>query len=397
MRKAFVVLLCIFLSLNLSISANAVIIKKQIINNHSIDNSVERVEKLRIKAPPIKPIYRRGSIELSKIQEPVFSTCGSLVYEPPWSVYDFEDEEDKWGIADASFEGNADAHQGWTNVIAAGGPGAGEASMTIWISHGLLFQAPVTDTYTVYFDYSVRGWIGGEITGIDACVSSEVALFFRVGPIEKREDILYQQTIPLVYPDYEQFFNEKRKLKITAEMYEGNGYYIEAIAGIKARAVGALLDSGNSYGQLDDKNQDGWGYGAALNSVRIEWPNHAPDKPFNPQPVDGAIDVDVDVELNWDCYDPDNDELKFDIYFGKNNDPPKIKSDYNSTTFYIPESLDYETYYYWRIVAKDGKGGSSSSEIWSFKTRKEKTRSTLVFPFFDKLIKTFNVDIWSEK
>ena len=51
MRKAFVVLLCIFLSLNLSISANAVIIKKQIINNHSIDNSVERVEKLRIKAP----------------------------------------------------------------------------------------------------------------------------------------------------------------------------------------------------------------------------------------------------------------------------------------------------------------------------------------------------------
>lgn len=76
----------------------------------------------------------------------------------------------------------------------------------------------------------------------------------------------------------------------------------------------------------------------------------------------------LDIILEWESStDPDGDEVVYDVYFGTDVDPAVVVSADQSTTSYTP-SLDANTTYYWKIVAKDDKGGTSESAIWSFST-----------------------------
>lgn len=104
-------------------------------------------------------------------------------------------------------------------------------------------------------------------------------------------------------------------------------------------------------------------YGGADTYTYISCP---PNKPSNPSPSDGATNVPIDTDLSWSCSDPDGDALKYDIYFGDTNPPPLVKSDYTSTT-YDPGILEYNTKYYWKIVAKDGYA-ETEGDVWSFTT-----------------------------
>ena len=95
--------------------------------------------------------------------------------------------------------------------------------------------------------------------------------------------------------------------------------------------------------------------------------NHPPNQPSSPSPVDGASNVNINVTLSWTCSDPDGDTLTYDIYFGTSTNPPKVKSD-STTTTYDPGTLEHNTDYYWKIVAKDSHGATTSGPIWHFKT-----------------------------
>jgi nitrous oxidase accessory protein len=93
--------------------------------------------------------------------------------------------------------------------------------------------------------------------------------------------------------------------------------------------------------------------------------------PSDPIPTDGAIGVNTSVELLWQSYDPDpEDLLTFDVYFGTSNPPPKVA---NNITFqtYNPGTLTFDTTYYWRIIAWNPYGGSMVGPIWHFTTRQQ--------------------------
>jgi len=96
--------------------------------------------------------------------------------------------------------------------------------------------------------------------------------------------------------------------------------------------------------------------------------NHPPSTPSNPDPEDGDINVGYDVVLSWNCYDPDGDSLKYDVYFGDTNPPIKVKSN-QTDKIYDPEGPIENTTYFWQIVAWDNYNVSNESSIWSFKTR----------------------------
>ncbi|RLF31942.1 MAG: hypothetical protein DRM98_04745 [Thermoplasmata archaeon] len=109
----------------------------------------------------------------------------------------------------------------------------------------------------------------------------------------------------------------------------------------------------------------------------IEEPNLPPFEPSDPHPADGANDVDVNTVLSWTGGDPNkNDIVTYDVYLGTETPPPKIASIQNQTS-YNPGLLNYETTYYWKIIAKDDKGEETEGSIWMFTTGKENNPPTI--------------------
>lgn len=96
--------------------------------------------------------------------------------------------------------------------------------------------------------------------------------------------------------------------------------------------------------------------------------NSPPIIPYSPVPQDGETDVDVEINLNWKGGDPDGDNVFYDVYFSENNPPQKIVSNQSATSYDL-SILEYDTDYFWKIVAWDEHGLKSEGEIWKFTTK----------------------------
>lgn len=67
--------------------------------------------------------------------------------------------------------------------------------------------------------------------------------------------------------------------------------------------------------------------------------------------------------VNWDCSDPENDPISYDIYFSKKNPPvAKVEDSYIKQTYTI-DSLTDSTDYYIQIVARDFYHAVSNSSV----------------------------------
>jgi hypothetical protein len=95
--------------------------------------------------------------------------------------------------------------------------------------------------------------------------------------------------------------------------------------------------------------------------------NRPPNQPFNPDPYNGETGVDINVDLSWNCSDPNDDPLTYDVHFGTTSPLPKVASNHLENS-YDPGTMMYNTTYYWKIVAWDNYGESNESEIWNFST-----------------------------
>ena len=118
----------------------------------------------------------------------------------------------------------------------------------------------------------------------------------------------------------------------------------------------------------DDHNQftDGPIWDFTTGSV----PNNPPYTPSDPDPENGSNDIDIEIYLSWIGGDPDpGDTVVYDVYLEANDPTPdsKIADDITETTF-EPGILDYETVYFWRIIAQDNHGASIWGPVWKFTT-----------------------------
>ncbi|MFC2142027.1 hypothetical protein ACFLR7_03735, partial [Acidobacteriota bacterium] len=80
------------------------------------------------------------------------------------------------------------------------------------------------------------------------------------------------------------------------------------------------------------------------------------------EPTNIAADVALNTDLDWD------DSVvadSYDVYFGTSSPPPFVTN--VSSSSYDPGYLDYDTTYYWKVVAKNVCGETSGPE-WSFST-----------------------------
>lgn len=93
--------------------------------------------------------------------------------------------------------------------------------------------------------------------------------------------------------------------------------------------------------------------------------NHPPVAPNSPSPGNHSLDAARDSTLTWNCSDPDGTQLMYNVSFGDSYPPDLVASGINAT--YFDPALDYNTTYYWRVVASDGNL-TSDSGIWAFTT-----------------------------
>jgi hypothetical protein len=97
--------------------------------------------------------------------------------------------------------------------------------------------------------------------------------------------------------------------------------------------------------------------------------NQVPDEPTDPSPSSGTVDVLIDTLISWSCSDPNGDDLVYDVYFEAGDpNPDVLVSDDQDSTTYDPGLLEYETTYYWKIIAKDTYNLTTSGMIWNFTT-----------------------------
>ena len=109
-------------------------------------------------------------------------------------------------------------------------------------------------------------------------------------------------------------------------------------------------------------------YSPEIDYWNVSWiGNNPPNPPSDPDPEDGATDIDVNVVLSWTCSDPDGDPLTYDVYFDTVDPPVNIVSSGQSGTSFTPGTLLFETTYYWKIKAYDAYSSTSGS-VWSFTT-----------------------------
>jgi hypothetical protein len=94
----------------------------------------------------------------------------------------------------------------------------------------------------------------------------------------------------------------------------------------------------------------------------------APDAPSGPSPGNGDTGVSVASSLDWERGESQCDDLDatYDVYFGTSSPPPFHHNNGGSKSW-DPGGLASNTLYYWRVVAKDANG-STSSATWSFRT-----------------------------
>jgi hypothetical protein len=99
--------------------------------------------------------------------------------------------------------------------------------------------------------------------------------------------------------------------------------------------------------------------------------NSPPNPPANPVPMTGSTIKSNSVDLSWTCSDPDNDQLTYDVYLSEYNPPTtKIASNLSDHTYNIT-GLESNKKYYWRVVATDEHGASTTGNVWSFTVMKE--------------------------
>ena len=99
--------------------------------------------------------------------------------------------------------------------------------------------------------------------------------------------------------------------------------------------------------------------------------NYAPFPPelLSPRSGGNLTPVNGIVLLSWNCTDVDNDLGSFEVYLDNSNGTTLLKTiPYETLTTEIEVEVESKKDYYWKIIAIDTNGNSSSSGVYGFRT-----------------------------
>ena len=96
--------------------------------------------------------------------------------------------------------------------------------------------------------------------------------------------------------------------------------------------------------------------------------NVEPPVPHDPIPADNAVNQDLRVRLEWSAFDPDGDLTDYKIYLDTLN-PPTYDTTVNTYLYsHSNNRFEFNTTYYWQIIANDRHHPDVVGPIWRFTT-----------------------------
>lgn len=101
-------------------------------------------------------------------------------------------------------------------------------------------------------------------------------------------------------------------------------------------------------------------------------PENEPPLSFNLIEVaDDAMEVDLTPSLSWaSAENPQGTEVTYALFLGEEKNPTTLyRGGIDTNTLEVQEQLKLLTLYYWKVVATDGNGKTSQSNIQKFTTR----------------------------
>ncbi|MEM4257695.1 MAG: LamG-like jellyroll fold domain-containing protein [Candidatus Thermoplasmatota archaeon] len=127
---------------------------------------------------------------------------------------------------------------------------------------------------------------------------------------------------------------------------------------------------------IDDFNNNGFNdlavyedLGGGAYQIKVYQQHNYPTRPEQPTPQHTAQNLPITTDLSWSCTDPDPGEiLLYDLYFGTTPNPELLITGHPTSSYDLP-LLSYDTTYYWRIVAHDSSGLTTSGPLWMFSTK----------------------------
>jgi hypothetical protein len=95
----------------------------------------------------------------------------------------------------------------------------------------------------------------------------------------------------------------------------------------------------------------------------------APNRPFNPDPPDGAHEVRPDATLSW-RYNPSTSDnaTVYDVYYGTGSTLIPAGTNLSDTLFAAPLPWEDNSTYRWKVVAREPGGNTSEGPVWHFTT-----------------------------
>jgi len=118
--------------------------------------------------------------------------------------------------------------------------------------------------------------------------------------------------------------------------------------------------------------------------IWLQVQNQPPDTPVNIEPQNGALNQPVtDLHFAWESVaDPDDsDDVFYHFYLGTSQNEMVLQASPTQNAYTLTGPLEYETQYFWQIVADDGKENqnreSTGGEIWHFTTQRNIPKVTL--------------------
>jgi hypothetical protein len=122
------------------------------------------------------------------------------------------------------------------------------------------------------------------------------------------------------------------------------------------------------YWKVDERDQnDVMTYGDILTFTTRG--NDPPNEPSMPNPPNESTSIPILVNLSWIGGDPDLDDVTYNVYFGDNPlEELPLLSENQTDPWYKVGDLEFQHYYYWRIIAWDYYGEKTVGDKWQFTT-----------------------------